>query len=160
MAAKQPLIDKQTGLILAGGALLYLGVLNPLLKFLGLKDNEDEKAVENVITNGGSDNPFNPSFYKAAPAGAKLITVASAKQLAAIIYNAFGAFNDDEDAVFGVFRALGYQSQVSFLADIFQQTYKVDLLKYLLGGNWPQDRLSAEDVNQIIQIVRSKPKYK
>jgi len=77
-----------------------------------------------------NENYFAPSYYKQF-AGAPLLTVASANNLCATVYNAAGFFNDDESAVYGVFQSLTYKTQVSFLAERFYSLYGKSLLGYL-----------------------------
>jgi hypothetical protein len=80
-----------------------------------------------------------------------LLTVADSQILAKRINNAFGTFNDDEDAIFGVFRGIRYQSQVSSLVDAYRTAYKADLLTTLKGN------LSDAELAELLNIVSIKP---
>lgn len=143
------------------GAIVVLkmfGAIDGILEAVGLKDGKATKDLDQAAAD--TTSYWSPLFYKSAPAGAWLLTAATAKQYANEIYDAVGAFNDDEDAVIAVFKRLRAQSQVSQLADVFYQLHKADLLTFLRGGSWPQDRLSDADVNKINTYINSLPKYK
>ena len=77
------------------------------------------------------------------------------------IYDALGYVTDDEAAVTSVFRQLKTKSQVSFMADQFQQKYKTDLLQFLKNGKGvlPQAGLNNDELSTIINIVNRLPKY-
>lgn len=134
-----------------------LGAIDSLLEAVGVKDSQETKDLDNVSSNPTSY--WSPLFYQQAPAGAWLLKSATAAEYADKIYDAFGAFNDDEDAVFAVFKSLRAQSQVSQLAHVFNQRHQADLLTFLRGGNWPQDRMSDTDVAALNSYIKSLPKY-
>lgn len=147
--------------VLIGGVVVVgsmLGAFKGLLELLGLKDTQDTKDLD--ATSQSAGNFWSPTFYQQAPSGSLLLTMAAAEEYSRQIYNAVGPFNDDEEAVIGVFKKLKTQSQVSFLADVFSTKYQSDLLSFIRGGNWPQDRLSDADVNTINKYILSLPKYK
>lgn len=67
-----------------------------------------------------------------APKGIQVLDEASAKKLAKTIKKAKGTFNDDEDAVKGVFgKKLRDKTQVASLSKAFYQLYKKDMWQYL-----------------------------
>jgi hypothetical protein len=142
----------------AGGALvLYLGVLNPLLKKLGFKKSDEEKANdEAAIKIPGWD----PNFYRSAPSGSLILTSAAAENFAKTLYNAFGFWNDDEEAVYGVIKSLKTQSQLSFLAAKFFEKYQKDLYEYLRGAQHSWHRLEEEELAYVNKLVAAMPKYK
>jgi len=133
------------------------GGVNSILEKLGLKESQDTKDLDNTAEDPGSW--WSPAFYKNAPNGALLLTVAKADEYAKQIYDAIGVLNDNEEAVKAVFRNLKTQSQGSFLADRFAFKYGADLLSWLRGGTYPQDRLSDADVNEITNYVNNLPNY-
>lgn len=142
------------GLVVVGKA---FGVLDKVLEALGFQDSAAKRHLDESAGNAASF--WTPTFWQNSPTGALLLTSAAAEQDVSDIYSAIGWFNDDEDAVKGVFRRLKTQSQVSYLADYFEKKYHQDLLSFLRGGNWPQDRLSDADVNELDAFVSSLPKY-
>jgi hypothetical protein len=135
-------------------ALVYFGVLDPVLKFLGLKDKKETIELDKAAEDPGS--PWNPNFWrKNTPA--MILTRAGAEARAKQIYEAFGLFDDYEEQAIAVFKALKYQTQLSFLADVFAQLYNQDMLTFLRGGNWPKDRLSDADVQDINAFILKLP---
>jgi hypothetical protein len=87
------------------------------------------------------------------------ITEQTALSWCAEIEDAFGAFNDCEECAIGVFKRCYTQANASFLCWVFVNHYGEDMLTYLRGGWWPQDRLSDADVNQINQYISNLPKW-
>lgn len=156
--------DNKQLIIYGGGmVLLYFGILKPILNKLGITKSKEQTIVENQSQLSNELNPFSPIFYQKCPVGCSLIKRAIAEKYAKIIYDAMGVFSDDEASIYGVFRALKTQSQVSFLCDVFQQKYKTDLLSYLKNGysQWNSaSGLNADELNTVIQIVNKLPKYK
>lgn len=151
-------------LIGVGGLLLFNTVsktINELLATFGLARDVEGKQIDAEIV-----NPYSPfsyrSFLAAIPTGTQVVylTNNSAKALAKKLYDAFGVFNDDEEAAIGVFKALKNQVQAAQLSRVFFETYGMDILKFLEGGIYPQDRLSQRDVVQIIDYVNKLPKYR
>ena len=150
-------MDKQTKYFLgigAGGLLIYFGVLDPLFKALGITKKEETKIVEAELENPLS--PWQPNFYK-GKSGAPLLTMGVAEQYARTIYDSFGLFDDCEECAIGVFKQLRYQTQLSFLSEVFFKLYQQDLLTFLRGGLWPQDRLSDADVSALNSYLNNLP---
>lgn len=146
-------------LIIAAGILAW-NVINKLLEWLGIKDSRDTKDLDAASTNPNSF--WNPNFWTTKPADQAYtspITESTAESWANEIYNAFGAFNDDEEVPISVFKRCYSQATASFVCWKFQKIYNQDLLKFLRGGIWPQDRLSDADVNEINTYVQRLPKY-
>lgn len=122
---------------LGGSALAYFGVIRPILKRTGIvksaeesrKEREFEKADEEAA-GAGTGSPWNPNFYKSRR-GAVLLPASTAATYAKQIFDAYGWFNDDEDAVYRVFSAMKYKTQLSQLADVFAARYSADLYNYI-----------------------------
>ncbi len=147
-------------ILLYGGGLLivYFGILRPILEKLGIARSQAEQQLINQQNLPNSKNPFSPVYWKQIP-GAKLITKNATNALAKRLYEAMGYFSDDEPAIFSVFSQLKYKTQVSWLADNFQQIYKMDLLDFLKRGKgqMPQAGLSETELQQILNIVNTLP---
>jgi len=147
--------DKKTiALVAAGAAVLYFGLLNPVLKALGIKDSGNTTALNSVASNPYSF--WSPNFYK-LQSGAVILTRASAESIAQKIRDSFGWLSDNADSVKAAFKSLTYQTQVSYLSDVFSQLYGEDLLSYIRGGSWPNDRLSDADVSEIDSFLSKLP---
>jgi len=151
--------DVKTIALLVGGVIAF-SVIKQLLEKLGVWDSADSKALD-----AASEDPnswWSPVFWKSKPSYVNYtnpITASTAQAYAKKIYDSIGVFNDDEDAVKSVFTSLPSRAAGSFVADYFRQLYGQDLLKFLRGGVWPQDRLSDSDVNEINRYVFNLPKY-
>lgn len=160
MASKNNIDWQSWALIIGGGVVLLniMGGVKSLFESIGLKDSAETKALDTLQSEPGSW--WNPNFYKTGGTGVLLLTQSAANAMADAIYNAFGMFNDNEEQAIGVFRLLKTQSQGSFLAKTFLDRYGMDLLTFLRGGHWPQDRLSDADVSRLSNFVNSLPKYK
>jgi len=154
---------KETFLMNAAGGVLLLGfdTIKKIFEGIGFWNSKDDKAVEDEITNPNS--AFSPLFYQNAPAGSLLITNAQAQQYLNTLTEAFGGFDDDEAQAIGVFKNFKTQSQVSYFAEYFKNNIwpaGADLLSWLQGSAWPNDRLSNTEVATIINYVDKLPKYK
>lgn len=162
VAAGSLLQDKWVRLIVMGIVVYVIlqvsGLFKSILQLLGLKTKPETEKLDNAATDPGSF--WNPKFWESGPSGTLILTAAAVENYAKQIWDAIGAFNDDEEAVKAVFRKMKTQSQASYLADHFASKYKSDLLAFLRGGYWPQDRLSDYDVNEITEFVNRLPKYK
>jgi hypothetical protein len=147
-------------LLLYGGGLLivYFGILRPLFEKLGLARSQAEQQLINQQNLPNNKNAFSPLYWKTIP-NAKLITRNATNALAKRIFDAMGYFSDDESAVFSVFTQLKTKTQVSWLADIFQQNYRIDLLDFLKRGKGQlaQAGLSDTELQQVINIVNNLP---
>jgi len=134
-----------------------VGAIDSLAEAIGIKDSQETKDLDNAAQN--SSSYWSPNFWRNGPTGKIILTSAAAHAMSDEIYNSFGVFNDDEDRAKGVIRSLKTQSQLSYLADVFNQVHKQDLLSFLRGGSWPQDRLSDDDVAELNRFISSLPKY-
>lgn len=151
--------DKQLLLYGGGFLLAYFGVLRPILQKLGIQNTQADINVANQQNQPNAINPFSPVYWKTIK-GAILFKKAYTDQLAKQIYDALGYFSDDEAAVKSVFRTMKHKTQVSWLADVFQQNYRTDLFDFIKNGKGflPQAGLSSNDLNEIINLVNRLPK--
>lgn len=92
-------------------------------------------------------------FLSTAPGGHALLTQAGAAAFVDDLWDATGTFNDDEEKIYGVFRALRTQSQVAALAKRFNQLKSKDLYGYL------NDYLNESELLKVKAIIDQKPKY-
>ena len=85
-----------------------------------------------------------------------MLTASSAKLYAKDIRDSWGVFDDDEDKIKGVLRALKDQVQVSQVAHQYylSSTEKINLIDDL------RSRLSQEEVGEILEIVKKLPQYR
>jgi hypothetical protein len=124
------------GLLLSIGA--YQVLIKPFLEKTGLKDSAEDKADKKIIENTQklslTNDYWNPNFHTLVRDGIKsvfLLTKVQAIEQCKKLKNAQGRFNDDEEAIYRVFRSLQYKTQVSFLVKQFADTYNLDLYLWL-----------------------------
>lgn len=91
-----------------------------------------------------------PSKLAEAKASLKSFDV---KQIADLIYNSHGVFNDEEEDVYAAFSMLKNQAQLALLADYFERLYKKGLFFYL------QSFLDASELKKINDITKTLPVY-
>jgi hypothetical protein len=149
--------------------LLYAGIglgVYFLLKNIGnnlitaVTAGETPAEAAKVAREAGSiSSPWNPNFYKNYKGQILLLSNSFADMYVQGILNSVGWFQDDFSQVLGIFKQLKTQSQVSYLADRFARYSGQDLLTWLQGNTYPNDRYSAEEVNQLIDLVKQLPKY-
>lgn len=117
---------------------------NSFLEMLGLKDSKDTLELNNDLSSASGDaakgNWLSPSYYKNGKPGTKLITRAIAEKLAKEVYDSVGYVYDDSTKAAGAIKQLQYKSQVSFMADIFQQKYGKDMKAFMDSGFDTEDQ--------------------
>lgn len=131
---------------------------------LGITDSEETKAFNQAVSQAKIDasklgSPWNANFYKQAPKGAKLLTVASADQLARQLWDANGLFNDSESQAVDAIKQLSAKSQVSFLSERFSLLYKKDLFTWLTQWLTPYIGQADPELKMITDYVNSLPNY-
>lgn len=144
-----------TDVLLIGGGLLAFTAIKRLLIAGGIAAGPGTKNVSQQIIDPNSY--WKPPYYKRK--GGLIIKRAFAEQLSRQIHNAFGIFQDDFNAVMAAFSQIKTKSGVSFLADVFQQIYKEDLLTFLTngGGILPWDGLSDNQLNSLLSFTNKLP---
>lgn len=142
-------------ILMIGAGVIGFTILNKILQTFGIWKSPETKALDNIVNDSGSF--WNPNYYKQFSSYSYAITTDQAAQYAKQIYDSFGMFNDCEECVKGVFRQLRTKANVSFLSEIFYRLYGQDLITWLRGGIWPQDRLSDSDVNEINNFLSKLP---
>lgn len=138
-------------LLLIGGAfvLAYFGVFNPLLKWIGIKESDEDKATTATNTAGENVSGWSPDYYKRK--GGLLLKKTPTESLAKSIWNAKGFFNDNEEQVYGALRQLPSKAALSFLSDVFFQLYQRDLYGFI------KDMLSESEMVNVSKIVLKLP---
>jgi hypothetical protein len=147
-----------------GGAWLgWKYAVSPLLETLGLKDSKGEleadKLRADVENAAGNKDYWSPNWWN-QPASSfpiknvqsvSLLTQATAKSDVEKLWDATGVFNDDEEAIYGVFRSLKYKSQVSYLAYWFNAIKGKDLYQFI------RSYLNDSELNVVLQITQKMP---
>lgn len=83
-----------------------------------------------------------------------LLTQKSADSFAKDIHDAWGFWDDDEDKIYSVYRALKDQVQASMVAYKYYQKNKVNLIDDM------RSRLSKDEVGEVMKIVQKLPPYR
>jgi len=113
-----------------------------------------QQQILNTFQQGGSNatlgSYWSPAYWNNVAKKYGTATVIGsnvANNLATTLWDATGVFNDDEEAIYGVFRQLTYLSQISYLAQVFYGKYNQDLYGYL------SNHLNTDELNTIANIV-------
>jgi hypothetical protein len=157
--------DDNKLILYAGGlAILYFGVIRPILKKLGIQQTQEQviaqQAVNKIENTPNVDNPFSPVYWKKFQGKTvHLFNVDTTNRFVKRLYDSMGYFSDDESAVFSVFSQMKYKTQVSWISDQFNRTYKLDLFNFLKQGKGPlpQAGLNELELQKIIKIVEALP---
>jgi hypothetical protein len=83
-----------------------------------------------------------------------MLKMAAADGFAGDINDSWGFFNDDEEKIYGVFRALKDHVQVSQVSDRYFKKKKINLIDDL------RSRLSKGEVSEVLKIVGKMPPYR
>lgn len=150
MAKKDYTEFVKPAMYLGVAVIAYFGVVRPLFKKFGIIKGEEEKNVENFK----ADVAFDPKFWQQTKLPSLGLKKDYAIKLAVRIKDAFGVTGDDEAAIYAVFKALKTKFAVSQVAYYYNAAYKQDLFNEL------KDRLSAEEMNTVIDIVKKLPTNK
>lgn len=150
---KKTSIDPNT-LIKAGVTLAGLFIVYKILQKVGVLPSAESRKEEQSLQALESANYWNYNdFLKTYPAGTRLLTQGGAAAYVEDLWNATGYFNDDEQKIYGVFRAMKTQSQVAALAKRFNELKSQDLYSYL------KNYLNDEELLTVKKIIDQKPKY-
>lgn len=141
--------------LIIGGVLVATGMINKILQSLGIIDSADTVALDNASKDPGSF--WNVNYWRQFSVFNHSLTIEQASEKVTQLQNAFGYFSDDVAAVNAVFHSLQTKAEASYLAYIFLQGSGKDLLTWLRGSTYPNDRLSDNEVNSINAYLSSLP---
>jgi hypothetical protein len=141
-------------LIKAGISLAGLFIVYKLLQKTGLLPSTESKQAAQNLQELESSNYWNYNdFLAKAPPSHKLLTQAGAAAYVNDLWDATSWYNDDEEKIYGVFRAMKTQSQIAALAKRFNQLKSQDLYSYL------KNALNEAELLTVKKIIDQKPKY-
>jgi hypothetical protein len=141
--------------IKAGIALAGLFIVYKIAQKIGIIPTQEDVKEEQNLQQLQQASYWNyNAFLSNMPAGALLLTQGGASAYVDDLWNATGTFNDDEEAIFGVFRAMKTKSQVAALAKRFNQLKGQDLYSYL------DNYLNDDEILKIKGIIDQKPTFK
>ena len=110
----------------------------------------------NIISN---DSPLSPNLWLKGGSQTVLVTYNEVVRRLDLISSSFGYFGDNFGQVLAQFQLCRTQSQSSYMAHVWRTKNGNDLLNYLRGSAWPNDRLSDSEINEIINYLQSLPKF-
>lgn len=146
-------IDPNT-LIKAGVTLAGIYLVYKVLQKIGVVPTaEANQAQQNLQALEAANYWDYNKFLSTAPAGHALLTQSGAAAYVDDLWDATGTFNDDEESIYGTFRAMKTQSQVAALAKRFNEIKGFDLYNYL------ENYLNESELLKVKAIIDQKPKY-
>jgi hypothetical protein len=159
--------DQRLVLWIAGGIVAFrvvgplLGGVDRLFQGLGISQSAAAASLEQMKRDPGSfwNGQFWRNVSKRTPGGlVKVLTTAAVNDLWASLNKAFGYFNDDEAAAIAAFKKyIKTQTQLSYFSEWVAKNAGIDLLTWLEGSGYPNDRLSAEEIDIVSQYVKKLP---
>ena len=115
-------------------AVAYFGIIKPILNNLGITKDANDREADDVKDDVTRTQVLSDILYKANK-NKTTISSAKANTLALQIYNAkwggWGGLSDKEEMAVGAITSAGSLVNVSYIASVFQQVYKVNLESYL-----------------------------
>lgn len=153
-------IDPNLALILVGGVVGYFALVNPLLKYLGIKDSDEEKKNKAESETATKSNGWDTNYFKNNRGkGYLMMTESELNYVASEIYNSWG-INDNEQRIFAAFRRIPDLFRLSQLVGHYASKYKQDLLTRLTNPwyYW-NDGLDANEFAYIARLVNKMPNY-
>ena len=135
------------GVVVLSGVLLYLGIVNPLLKFLQIKDTREEKKGDKDEGKLSASQVLSPQLYRD---NQELASISSAKasRLATQLYEGRGFWSDEEAMGVGAITSAGSKINISYIANQFNVLYSKSMESYM-------DYLESEDWTQIRDYIRT-----
>jgi len=134
-----------------------------VLESVGLKDSAQEQEDKAIIQKAKEEastisSPWNPAYYKNAPAGSSLLTTATGDKIAKQIYDSVGVLTDDSDKGLAAVKQCRTKTQVSWVAERFNKLYNQDLFAFF--HNHYDTEQQRANLRAAIDYVNSLPAYK
>lgn len=163
--------QNNTKVLIIGGVVTLAGVWIGVAVFNSKRKKRDQKAVAffselqrdiapdsvGLVESNAFDIRYWENVGKKIKKPMYMLTVASAKSYAKDIRDSWGVFDDDEDKIKSVFRALKDHVQVSQVAFQYYNDPKGDKINLI---DDLKSRLSKEEVGEVLEIVKKLPQYR
>lgn len=170
-AAAIKVAQNNTKVLIIGGVVTLAGVWIGVAVFNHRRKTRDQKAVAffselqrdiapdsvGLVESNAFDIRYWENVGKKIKKPMYMLTVASSKSYAKDIRDSWGVFDDDEDKIKSVFRALKDQVQVSQVAFQYYNDPKGDKINLI---DDLKSRLSKEEVGEVLEIVKKLPQYR
>tara|TARA_R110000822_G_scaffold55834_5_gene141492 strand:- start:15 stop:509 length:495 start_codon:yes stop_codon:yes gene_type:complete len=132
--------------------LAYFGVINPLLKFLQIKDTKEEKKGKKDAESLDRKQVLSSTLYK-NNRSKRTITSGQANTKARNIYKGKGLWDDETKAV-GAITSAGSLVNVSYIAYTFNNLYGSSMMSYMT-----QNYLEPENWTEIDNYIAKAKKF-
>lgn len=170
-AAAIRVAQNNTKVLIIGGVVTIAGVWITVAIVSKRRKTRDQKAIAffselqrdiapdsvGLVESNAFDIRYWENVGKKIKKPMYMLTVASAKSYAKDIRDSWGVFDDDEDKIKSVFRALKDQVQVSQVAFQYYNDPKGDKINLI---DDLKSRLSKEEVGEVLDIVKKLPQYR
>jgi len=130
---------------------------------LGLEDTP-QQASDRAIINKEQEkintisSPWNSAYWKNAPKGSLLFTVADGDKYATQIYDSVGIITDSPRQALAAIKNSRTKTQISWVSDRFNQKYNNDMFNYLANKFDTPEQMA--NLVSMITYVNSLPEYK
>lgn len=155
--------------IIDTAALFGLGYLLVKPLFSGVADalginNPNTNANNTALNNPLVADAWNPNYWKQVQALGQGVWVNDDSDVDIMvddIYHSLAGLFDNDSAIIGIFQNLQYKTQVSYLADKFNQKQNRSLYSWLLNGRGtsPASGMSTNNlaiVNDLVSKMKNK----
>ena len=129
--------------------LLYFGIIRPITNKFGLTSTKEEREGKRAEDKLSRRQVFSPDLYKK---NKDKVSIGSgrANSLANDIYSGKSKYyNDNEGKAVGGIKSAGTKVNISYIAEVFQRNYNVDLHDFLSSNSY----LETEHWNQIDDYI-------
>jgi len=111
-------------------------------------------ATKGLLNSDAFDIAYLPKLQQEITGQIITLKASAATRVANVIDDAWSFWGDDEDQVYGAFRSLSDQVQVSQVAAAYQRLFGVNLIDKLY------DKMDDAEVGIILEIVNTLPPYR
>lgn len=138
--------------LIAAGVAVGIFVIYKIGQKIGIFESRASINQENNLSNYWlTPKPFNNYKKKTGFKIQKEIENGVIDNLVSRIKEAKGIFNDDEDAIYNLFRGMQSKMQCSAIAYYFERRYSENLSGFLATF------LNSAEIEKIVEIIKTKP---
>jgi hypothetical protein len=152
-------------IVILGGVLIYFGVVNPILKFTGIKDSKEEKKGKKDFEKLSKKQVLSPKFYNDNRDKVTISSAVAAKAANKIYKGKWGGCCigdlctcDDEDSAIAGIKMSGTAVNLSYISKTFNDIYAKDLESYLKGTS-NIDYLEDEHWTTVDNYIEKLPRW-
>jgi len=121
-------------------SIVYFGILNPLLKWIGIKDDDIDKTAQKLLDIAKTQEMWKPTYYNGRENQISFQNKGTeSSNIAKNIYNSFSWTGDNETKINAMLGLIKTKADLSYVVWQYNNKYKKDLLTELF------DRLSSQE---------------